>query len=379
VTKVIRGMPFRAAACSGALYHIELYVICGDLPHLGAGVYQYGAHDNALRQLRKGDFRFNDAPLTIVLTSTWWRNAWKYQSRAYRHAFWDAGTVLANLLSIAEGQHQPARVCVGFADQEVNALLGLNPEEEAAIALVSIGELDTQMRSMPEVEPLHLPTRRLSARQVDYPLIVQAHAESSLPSWDAVARWRAQFPDQPRQSWTVPAVEEVILRRGSSRGFTLDPITGDQLQTLIDAATSPTPMDAFVACDLYLVVNAVDGLPSGTYVVDRNARQPLLLRQGDFRRDARYLDLGQDLAGEAALNIYWLVDLNQLDDRGYRAAQLSAAIEAGKVYLAAYAQNLGATGLTFFDDDVTSFFSPDAAGKSVMFLTAVGRPARRIT
>ena len=49
----------------------------------------------------------------------------------------------------------------------------------------------------------------------------------------------------------------------------------------------------------------------------------------------------------------------------------------GKAYLAAYALRLGATGLTFFDDDVTAFFSPHAAGKSVMFLNALGPGARR--
>jgi len=43
----------------------------------------------------------------------------------------------------------------------------------------------------------------------------------------------------------------------------------------------------------------------------------------------------------------------------------------------AYAQRLGATGLTFYDDEVTAFFSPHAAGKSVMFLTALGHPFRR--
>ena len=47
----------RAAACTGALYHIEVYIICGDLPGLAAGVYHFGAHDNGLRQLRAGDFR----------------------------------------------------------------------------------------------------------------------------------------------------------------------------------------------------------------------------------------------------------------------------------------------------------------------------------
>ena len=34
-------------------------------------------------------------------------------------------------------------------------------------------------------------------------------------------------------------------------------------------------------------------------------------------------------------------------------------------------------GLTFYDDDVTDFFSPHADGKSAMFLVALGHPARR--
>ena len=46
---------FRAAACTGALYHIELYLVCGDLPELQAGVYHFGPGDFALRCLRQGD------------------------------------------------------------------------------------------------------------------------------------------------------------------------------------------------------------------------------------------------------------------------------------------------------------------------------------
>jgi hypothetical protein len=32
-------MYFRAVACTGALYHIELYLVCGDLPDLPAGLF----------------------------------------------------------------------------------------------------------------------------------------------------------------------------------------------------------------------------------------------------------------------------------------------------------------------------------------------------
>src|SRR6266496_3531343 len=47
----------RAAACTGALFHIELYIVCGDLPDLAAGVYHFSAHDTSLRLLHAGDFR----------------------------------------------------------------------------------------------------------------------------------------------------------------------------------------------------------------------------------------------------------------------------------------------------------------------------------
>jgi len=384
-------MPFRAAACTGALFHIELYVVCGDLPDLEAGVYHYGAHDNALRQLRRGDFRrvladasgaepsVVAAPVVFVLTSTWWRNAWKYESRAYRHAFWDAGTILANFLSVASAHSLPTRLILGFADASVERLLDIHPSVEGAIALVAVGSSASPPGEVSDFPLLNLPTRALSAHQIEYPLIAEAHAASSLPSGEAAAIWRSNFPS-PLDVKPPPIgepVESVILRRGSSRRFTRQPVGFDTLTDLLRVATSPFACDAHLPTDVYVIVNAVDGLASGRYVLDRDSDTLTLLADGDFRSEAAYLDLGQPLAGDAAINVYWLVNLDSLDARGYRAAQLSAAIEGGRLYLAAYALGMGATGLTFFDDDVTAFFSPHAAGKSVMFLTAVGVAAKR--
>ena len=132
--------------------------------------------------------------------------------------------------------------------------------------------------------------------------------------------------------------------------------------------------------DHYLIVHAVEGLAPGAYYYQREERSLELLREGDFRAIAARLDLGQALAGDAAVNVYSLCALSavlgQLGNRGYRAAQLEGGITGGRMYLAAYAQGFGATGLTFFDDEVTEFFSPHAAGKSVMFLVALGYPDR---
>jgi len=112
---------------------------------------------------------------------------------------------------------------------------------------------------------------------------------------------------------------------------------------------------------LYLIVHDVEGLPAGAYVFHRDRQALELLKEGNFRREAGYLGLEQELPADASVNVYCLADLPRIlerfGNRGYRATQLEAGIIGGKLYLSAYAQRLGATGLTFYDDDVTAFLS----------------------
>jgi SagB-type dehydrogenase family enzyme len=183
----------------------------------------------------------------------------------------------------------------------------------------------------------------------------------------------------PRSVPTDP-IERVILRRGSSRKFERKPITLEQLQTILSASTQGIPADFPRLNDLYLIVNSVDGLDAGAYFYDPQTCKLDCLKRGNFRSEARYLGLMQDLPGDAAADVFLLADLHSIlerfGNRGYRAVQLEAGILGGKMYLASYAQRLGATGLTFFDDDVTAFFSPHAKEKSAIFLIAIGIGAR---
>jgi SagB-type dehydrogenase family enzyme len=180
-------------------------------------------------------------------------------------------------------------------------------------------------------------------------------------------------------------IEQVIQRRGSTRKFARSPITLAQLSTMLDRATRGVPADFLdprgaPLNDLYLIVHAVEGLSPGAYAFHRGRGVLECLKQGNFRADAGYLGLGQDLSADAAVDIFFLADLRPIlqrfGNRGYRSVQLEAGILGGKLYLAAYAQRLGATGLTFFDDDVTRFFSPHAEGKSAIFLVALGHSAK---
>jgi SagB-type dehydrogenase family enzyme len=180
-------------------------------------------------------------------------------------------------------------------------------------------------------------------------------------------------------------IEQVILRRGSARKFTQTPIGLTQLSTMLGRATRGIPADFLdpqgaQLNDVYLIVNEVEGLPPGAYVFHRDPGVLECLKEGNFRAQAGYLGLEQQLPEDAAVDILFLADLQAIlqrfGNRGYRAVQLEAGILSGKLYLAAYAQRLSATGLTFYDDDVMQFFSPHAQGKSVMMLVAIGKSAK---
>ena len=103
-----------------------------------------------------------------------------------------------------------------------------------------------------------------------------------------------------------------------------------------------------------------------------------LVRAGDFRHEARHVSLDQPQGGDAAYATFHFADLERvsaaLGPRGYRAAQVEGGHVLERLHLAAYALEVGATGLTFFDDAVASLCG---VRTSVMTEVAVGRPAYR--
>ena len=130
--------------------------------------------------------------------------------------------------------------------------------------------------------------------------------------------------------------------------------------------------------DIYLIVNDVEGLQAGAYFFDRYNESLEQLKSKVSREISGYLCLGQSLFSDANVVFFLMTDLNKILDtlgnRGYRASQFEGGIIAGKIYLTAYAQKIGASGSTFFDDAVSEFFSPHAADKSTMIAVGIGVP-----
>jgi SagB-type dehydrogenase family enzyme len=220
----------RAASATGALYPIELYIVCGDItPDLSAGVYHFGPADFSLTRLRSGDYRhalastalaereyytISTSPLSIIFSSFAWRNAWKYQARSYRHWFWDCGVIVANLLATTASMKLPTKLIMGYVDDIVDRLLRLETLKEASIVIAPIGigycpKSDSKTDNNIQKEIAELPIPKIvplsQSGEIDYPGIWKAHQNSKLLDRTSVEDWvdiRTNFTPSDRQVQT---------------------------------------------------------------------------------------------------------------------------------------------------------------------------------
>ncbi|MCS7145520.1 MAG: SagB/ThcOx family dehydrogenase [Nitrososphaerota archaeon] len=404
---------FRVAPATGALYSTELYPVVGRVEGLNAGVYHFDPAEFVLTKLRSRDYRGRLAaaiqedavagsPLSVIFTAVGWRNAWKYRERSYRHWFWDGGAVIANFLATSCSFGLDATLYVGFEDGVVNELVGVDGDEEAAFAVVSVEDVGARGEAANLEEALmHIEAAPAHDRSkpVKYPIILRTHASTSLSTREDVAAYRdtvahlvsLRTPADLGLTVQVPPplastkkLWEVILERGSTRRFARNDIGAAQLSSILTFSFGPLKAD-FLPQGLrtlihpHLIINAVEGVPSGAYRYIPNSGELRLLKRGQFREAAGYLCLEQSLGRDAAVVVFNLADLDAVLDvlggRGYRAVQLEGGVRLGNLYLAAYSLGLGATGLTFYDDDVVEFFSPSSEGLEVLTVVAIGRPA----
>ena len=429
----------RAASATGALYPIELYVVTQDLADLEAGLYHFCPADFSLVQIRKGDYRshlaaatVNDhqvlsSPISIILTSFAWRNAWKYQARSYRHWFWDSGVITANLLATTVATGLSINLKMAFIDDKVNRLLRLDSHKEAAVIIGTISGQEVGLSSSQEdeqkekdIDISETPApkiRPLSENEINYPEIWRLHDASKLHSLEEAMEWingiiygertlSAQpsdnhfsssstslrvlntLPISPSQqnslSVTNASLAEVILMRGSTRRFSKSPIPFKTLSSILYSSTRGIPVDFLgrdnlSLIDIYLICNEIEDFAAGGYFYNRKSNTLDLLKMQTSREIAGYLCLGQSLFSQASAVLFLMTDLHQvldyLGNRGYRSSQFEAGVIAGKIYLSAYAHGIGASGSTFFDDAVTEFFSPHADKKSTMIVVGIGKPA----
>jgi SagB-type dehydrogenase family enzyme len=347
---------FRAAGSAGARFPLDLYVAARGVEGLADGVHWFDAPNHALVQV--GPPPEGEAT-TIVVTGIPWRTGWRYSERGFRHTYWDAGTMLSQALAVADDAGLAPRLRTVFPDADVARLVGADGVHEFPLALLTFGDGEPAVRAGGEAVSGEVDRQT----PLEFPLVTRAqHAGDG----DRLGEpWEPGAPldgDPPAS----PGLDDVILLRGSTR--TMDPsrsVSRDLFEWSLAAALRGSRVPHFVA------VHAVDDLEPGLY------RWPSLrtpVRSGNLRLELHRVCLDQDLGRDAAFVVVAAADLDRVDDRGYREAQLDAGIVEGRLHLAAYALGIGATGMTFADSEIPDLLEEPLAG---LLFTCVGVPTYR--
>jgi len=385
----------RVNPSSGNLHPTEFHFVTRGLKQWPDGIYHYDPSRHMAEQRGRGTFETTmaacPASIVFILTSIAWREAWKYGERAYRYCLLDIGHAWQALALSARAIGCKTSAFGGFVDDEIARLYRPNLDEWPMLMVslngesIPVGDSDTgttvwfggqanplsnETFAQPLIDGVHFATVQSSSKSRGSPsaepaptgsdVIALPPAGSSTRSFGEIVRMRRSALDFLGGTQSISlAVLSAILRSGAER------LSADFAST------------RFV--QLYLYAHRVAGLRPGIYRFWAKCDELEQVKIGDQRVAAAALSLGQDLAGNACVAFSMVGDLEgaagTFGDRGYRYVHFEAGAIGQRLYLAAEALGLGATGIgAFYDDEVHCHLNLMPKQGQVVYHFAIGYP-----
>jgi SagB-type dehydrogenase family enzyme len=142
----------RTAPSAGALYPLEVYIACGNVTGLPAGVYHYLPESHALELVIGSDVRqdlyhsalqqpsVRDAGAVIIIAAEYNRTSQKYGERGMRYVHMEAGHASQNIYLQAYALGIGTVAIGAFDDNGVASVLGL-PRNQTPLYLMPVGKV----------------------------------------------------------------------------------------------------------------------------------------------------------------------------------------------------------------------------------------------
>ncbi len=443
----------RAAPSAGGLYPAEVYVVSRGTPQLPAGVYNYQVREIALwpvwqgegqwRQLQEACFwhpALDETQLALITTAVFFRSAWRYQDRAYRRIYLDTGHLLGNVeLAGAIAGYRP-HLIGGFIDEAVDRLLYLDSATEGTTAVVALASLSDPRQNLaptPTVLPSPGGDRKAVAQAEEGELLAAFHQATCIGATDLdrgdatfaypkkpdLVPWASTLaesvlaPPRPRSRSNATAdqynfpfclkvplatppldwgdqlreLEQAILRRRSTREYSGEALTLEELKAILDFTyqpqhyldaeldTAPDYFDLELISTFVAVTNVAD-LETGCYYYAPAAQEFRQIRFKNFREELHFLCLGQELGRDAGAIVFQTANLaaavQRWGDRAYRYLHLDSGHLGQRMNLAAVRLDVGVSGIAGFFDNLVNDVLGIPGDEAVLYLTTLGRPWR---
>ncbi|WP_172331832.1 SagB/ThcOx family dehydrogenase [Mangrovicoccus sp. HB161399] len=368
--------PVRAVPSSGGLYPVEAHVIAGGVLGLTDGIWHYDPEAHGLELRAEAEV---SPGLWVALSSVMGREAWKYGIRAFRYTQLDLGHAIGALANGAAAMGWPVAM---LPPEGLGDLLQPGDGETPEI-LLSIGSSGApairNARWQGGAEPV-------GAGLCDpWPELREVAAATAAPPG-----WGDPVPGAgvPR-----PKPQHLQARRSARRFTAKEPVPAGSLARILAALAPQNAPGGFwpfaPAVHAFAMIHKVEGVAPGLCLLPRGrgapdlpgTAEPLLpglvrLREGDLRRDARRLSCGQGIAAEGALCLSLVAETAPIaaDPWRYRQLHWEAGLLGQRLYHAATAEGLGASGIgCFLDGEAAAFLGLDPARHAVLYHFAIGR------
>jgi SagB-type dehydrogenase family enzyme len=384
----------RVNPSSGNLHPTEFHFRTRRMKEWPDGLYHYRPSTHMAEQRGLGDVEMksggSSAPLVFVLTTITWREAWKYGDRAYRYCLHDIGHAWQALALAAQAIGCDSFAAGYFPDDEVAQLCRL-ADDEAPMLLVELRSASIPVHESYACETVWYggQANQLSAEKADYAWIDRIHAATKLSNCPYPEILAAEPTPTgcgeiklPPPASSIRAFGEVARLRRSALDFLGGTLSMSLTQLSAILATASQRLFADFAgapfMQLYLYAHRVDGLQPGVYRHWPRSAELEQVKNGDQRVMAAGLSLGQELAGNACVAFSMVGALSRAarahGDRGYRYVHFEAGAIGHRLYLAAEALGLGATGIgSFYDEEVHRYLNL-APQQQVVYHFAIGYP-----
>lgn len=416
----------RTCPSAGGLYPFEVYVAAFAIEGLEPGLYHYGVREWSLCRMRQGaetlgalrrgrpDLNYlKSVPAVMLVSTVFWRSAWRYRQRGYRMALLDAGHLVQNLVTSANALGIATNPRLMVNDRSMRELIGVSSSADFGAAESVQGMVvwaDAAGNPMADVGP---PPRKgtslasikrepLSARHVPYGSITAIHADCSAPGV-ALRDIRPPLTElSPLPLETMPAapalaqplppgppMRQVLTARRSVRRFSHRNLSRDQflaLNRLAFRGGSLFPMMpdgphvAFIRP--YWINSLVGQMDAGVWYYDPIGDRLALCNRGNHHARAAFLCVEQSFCDGAAAVCFLVADLQKLmsgaGPDAYRLAHLEAGVAGQRLALAAAALGLGSCGIgAIYDDGVTKFVGLADSTWESLYAIAIGHPENR--
>ena len=402
----------RVNPSAGNLHPEEIHLIARDIEGLQPGIYHYNVLEHLLETRCMKPLGLNEWSSVgidktaekfsafFVINVIPWRQAWKYQRRALRYCFHDAGHAIGSLQYALEQMKLDFKVFVKIDSMNLKKLMGLNEGDEFPLIVIGIGNSSSPDKLNTDEKVYMGKANTLSETEVTYPLIEEI--KSLNVCFKELNFHKKINPPKSLLSTKINPLKVITLSSNlSSKGtnfFTMvrsrrsaqaydkkADMELDDLSLILKKAFLRPNLDYDLSLiDLYLFVHRIKGLERGLYLYNESEHQLFLQHNGNIESTANALSLSQEIASDSSVCFAMIANFSLafsfLGEIGYRAVHFEAGRIGQALYLGSESLNYNSTGIgAFFDDDVNRFLQL-REGYEVIYHFAMGKaiPDRRI-